>query len=237
VPCLRAAALPVLLASTLVVGACRGEPPAAATEVPPVAADRAAPPPAPDPAAPTGRSAEAVELRLTIPVGTTPAGDELVVEIRSVEAGGRRHVVIDTPDGMVDQHVVTDDEHWWWIPPVARPAIGEVTWIHIALADVEAAGGSLPDVVADARAPLPEPGEIDVGTAVAGHRVVEVERVSPDEDRLVLAGLEGTARLQRRRLPAATVVDLPSEATELADLPEAVHPALAARAGAQVPGG
>lgn len=236
-PCLRAAAPPVLLASALVLaGACRGGPPTAVT-APPAAADPADPPPASDPVAPTGPVAGAVELRLTIPVGTSPDGDELAVEIRSVEAGGRRHVVIDTPDGLVDQHVVTDDEHWWWIPPLARPAIGEVTWIHIDLADVEAVGGSLPDVVADARARLPEPGEIEAGTTVAGHRVVEVERVSSDEDRLVLDGIDGTVRLRRRELPADTVVGVPSEATELADLPDAVHPALAARALAGAPDG
>lgn len=209
---LRAVALAI---GCLSVAACGGDAPSAvAPEVP-----RPADPPRSGAVAAT-TSEPPVEISLTIPVGTGPDGQVLELEIRSVEAGGRRHVVIDTPAGRVDQHVVTDDEHWWWIPSVARAVAGGLEWVHIDMDEVEAAGGEVPDLVADARERLPAPGEIGEGTTVAGHRVVRVERVGPDEDRLMLAGVEGFARLRRRMLPASTVIDAPRGAVELADLPE-----------------
>lgn len=208
--------LRALALACLFVSACGGDGPAPVVP----AAARSADPPRSDAAAPAGAPEQPVEISLTIPVGTGLDGEVLELEIRSVEARGRRHVTIDTPAGRVDQHVVIDDQHWWWIPPAARAAAGDLEWVHIDLTQVEAAGGELPDLVSDARTPLPAPGEIGEGTSVAGHRVIEVERVGPDEDRLTLAGLEGSARLRRRMLPTRTAIEPPSGAVELADLPE-----------------
>lgn len=213
--------------TALLLTACGSDPPPAAAPDP-VADLRAPDPPrSPSPAAPPGGLP--VELRLSIPVGEAPDGTTLEVVVRSVEVSGRRLVTIDTPAGRVDQHVVTDDEHWWWIPPMAREAVGEVRWIHIDVREVEAVDGQLPDVVTDARLPLPAPGQLRPGTTVAGYEVVDVQRVGPDEDDLTLAGIDGPVRLRRRVLPAGTEVELPPDAVELADLPAAVHPELVPR--------
>lgn len=222
---LRAAAGALALAA-LALPACAGEPPATAR---PVAPRRADPPRSPAGERGEPGSSPAVEVTLAIPVGTSPDGVALEVVIRSVEAGGRRRVAIDTPAGTVDQHVVTEDEHWWWIPPLAREAVGAVEWIHLDVDEVEAAGAELPDAVVDARVPLPAPGTIRPGTRVAGYEVVAVESVGAREDRITLAGLDEPARLRLRHLPASTVVEPPIGAVELTDLPDAVHAGIASR--------
>ncbi|HEX4903387.1 MAG TPA: hypothetical protein VFV42_11295 [Acidimicrobiales bacterium] len=202
-----------LAVAALLLGACApDDPPAAAAPAPEVDPPRAA--------ARAAAADGAIETTLSIPVGTAGDGTLLEVVVRSVEAGERRLVAIDTADGRIDQHVVTPREHWWWIVPAAREAVGGIEWIHVDVAQVEAAGEPLPDVVADARVPLPGPGELEVGTRVAGYEVVAVERVGEDEDLVTLAGLDEPARLRRRSLPASTRIDLPDDAVELTDLPD-----------------
>lgn len=218
--------VPALLLATALLAGCASSPTeaSAARTAPAAGATAPADPPgeglgavasagAPAPAA-------AAETELVIRVGTMPDGTEVEVVVRSVEAGGRREVTMTSPDGVVDRHVVDGDDHWWWIPPMARELTGGVEWVHLDVGEVEAVG-ELPDPVAAARVPLPAPGAVEVGAVVAGYEVVSVEDRGPDEQLLVLEGLEEPAVLRRRSLPAGTRIDLPAGATELRDLPEA----------------
>jgi len=179
--------------------------------------------PAPDPAAArSGPRPEAVEgpveVALTIPAGRLPDGTLAEVSLTLTTAGERRELVVDTPAGVVERHVMTEEEHWWWITPLARDVV-DVAWVHVVLAEVEELGGDLPEPVADARASLPEPGDLDVGSVLAGYEVLDVERIGPDEERIALDGLEDPAVLRRRALPAGTTVELPADAVPLRDLP------------------
>lgn len=220
-----------LLAGALLLTSCAaGDPSSSRRSAAPTVGDAAArvDPPAARSADPGSSDAadrsdvegRPVELALTIHVGTMPDGSEVDIVVRSVEADGRREVTMSSPDGIVDHHVIEGDRHWWWIPPVARELTGGVEWVHLDVAEVEAVG-ELPDLVAGARVPLPEPGDVEVGVVVAGYEVVEVDDVGPDEQRLVLEGLDEPAVLSRRHLPASTRVRLPAGATDLRDLPEA----------------
>lgn len=172
----------------------------------------------PDPF-PARRADGPVEVVLEIPVGELPDGTDGTVTVRSVAAGGRREVVVDTPAGVVDRHVFTDDEHWWWITPLARDVV-DVEWVHLDRDDLERAGDGLPGPVADARVALPEPGDVRAGMLLADHQVVAVRRVGPDEDRIEVEGLDGVVVLRRRALPAGHQVEVPERATPLRDLPE-----------------
>lgn len=214
--------IPVVVALLAVAGAC-GTPPDPPRDAPAALASPAADGPDEVRADPPGPDEAAHELTLTLPAGVLPDGTEGAVVIRSVAAGDRREVVVETPAGVVDHHVVTADQHWWWIPPAAREAGIAAEWVRIDVAAVERAGGELPDLVADARVPLPAPGDVRAGTDLAGREVLDVEHVGPDEDRLHLAGLERPAVLRRRALPPGTRIEPPQRATSLQDLPDAVR--------------
>jgi len=216
-----------LVAATLALTACGAgaAPPPAAVQPPAPSPDPASSPapdpassPSPDasPARPAGEE-QAVEITLEIPVGRLPDGTDGAVTVRAVTAGERRELVVDTPAGVVDRHVMTDDEHWWWITPAAREVV-DVEWIHIDLREVEAIGGDLPGPVADARAMLPAPGEVEVGTVLGGREVRAVDRVGPDEDRVVVAGLDEPVVLRRRVLREPVTIEPPREATSLREL-------------------
>jgi len=209
----------VVVALTALLAACAGPDPA-----PPPAPSAAR---RPDPAAargatPAPEAAQAPwEVVLTIPAGRDAGGDPVEITVRATTAGPRRELVVDTPAGVVERHVMTDDEHWWWITPLARDVV-DVEWVHLDLAEVDRVGGELPEPVADARAMLPEPGEVAVGSVLAGRQVLRVDRVGPDEERITVADLDDPVRLRRRRLPAGTEVDLPPGATPLRELPQRV---------------
>lgn len=226
--------LPVAVAAVaLFLTACAAEAPSRPVD----AATVPAPDPSPDPPGASGgnpspelvddpgasspeAAGPAVEVTLTIPVGELPDGTAGAVTIRTVEAGGRREVVVDTPAGVVDRHVMTEHEHWWWITPLARD-VADVEWIHIDLRELDDAGGELPGPVADARVPLPEPGELATGVVLADREVRAVTPVDPDEDRVEVEGLDEPVVLRRRRLPPGTTIELPRGATPLRELPEA----------------
>lgn len=221
-----------LAAASLLFAACAAEGPAR----PPEAAAAPTPDPASGPAGhadgarlddrggPAATSSEAagtaVEVTLTIPVGELLDGTAGAVTVRTVESGGRREVIVDTPAGVVDRHVMTEHEHWWWITPLARDTV-DVEWVHIDLREVAEAGGELPGPVADARVPLPEPGELAAGVLLTDREVRSVESVGPDEERIEVDGLDEPVVLRRRRLAAGTTIDLPRDATPLRDLPGA----------------
>jgi hypothetical protein len=179
----------------------------------------AAPPAPPDVVARGPAAPPPHEVTITIEIGQLPDGSDVAVVLRETVAGDRRHVVIETPEGTVDQHVVTDDEHWWWIAPAVRTAVLDAEWIHIDVAEVERAGATLPDLVLDARRPLPRPEELRVGDEVAGYEVVAVEVLGPDHARAEVDGIGGPVVVRRRALPAGTTVELPRGATPMREVP------------------
>jgi hypothetical protein len=223
----RTTALAVL---ALVAAACSGPPLPPADPDPSASADPAAvadPPPLPvtepDRARREGAPDAPQEVSITIPMGELPDGTDIVVELREVTADGRRHVVVDTPAGIAEQHVWTDVDHWLWVHPEGRTHVVDAEWIHFPVADIAAAGGALPELVAAAREPLPGPGAIVEGMELAGFEVRRVERVGADEERLHLDGLREPAVLRRRPLPPGTTVEVPDGATSLRELPDALR--------------
>lgn len=212
-----------LLALVLVAAGCGGGPDPAPLAAPPGPADAvpaAAPVPPPAERRPEPSATDVPhEIEITIRIGRLPDGTDVAVVLRETVAGDRRHVVIETPEGVVDQHVVTDDEHWWWIAPALRAAVLDAEWVHLDVAEVERAGATLPDLVLDARRPLPGPEELQVGDRVAGYEVVALERLGPDHARAEVDGIDGPVVVRRRSLPAGTTVELPRDATPAREVP------------------
>lgn len=211
-----------LLVLVLVAAGCGGGPDPAPLGAPPGPVDAVPAAPAPPPAEPRGEPAATDaphEIEITIEIGRLPDGTDVTVVLRETVAGDRRHVVIETPEGIVDQHVVTDDEHWWWIAPALRATVLDAEWVHLDVAEVERAGATLPAVVRDARQPLPGPEELQVGDRVAGSEVVALERLGPDHVRAEVDGVRGPVVVRRRSLPAGTTVELPSGATPVREVP------------------
>ena len=165
------------------------------------------------------------EVTVTADFGALPdgSGNAVVETSWTVDAAGTTHVVVDTPAGVAEQHVMTEHEHWWWIHPSAREAIVDAEWVHFDLRAIDEVGGALPDLVAEARAAVPHPGELAVGHAIAGHEVLAVEVVDDDEVRLRMDGIERPVRHRRRALPAGTVVEIPAGAVDVADLPDVLR--------------
>lgn len=151
-----------------------------------------------------------------------PDLEDAVVEIRHVVVGDRRQVTMSAAGEVLDQHVVTADEHWWWLHPDIRRSVVDIEWIHIDVAEVEAVGGTLPDIVAEARRPLPAPDEVDVGDLVAGREVRTVSHVDEHEVRFTVPGVPVEMVLRRRALPAGTTIEIPAGARDLRELPEAL---------------
>lgn len=216
--------VPLLVASLL--AAC-SDPAAVPSpdEPPPPSVDPASAPaaePHTERAAAPAIGTEPYEVSLIADFGPLPdgSGDAVVETVWTVDAYGRRQLLIDTPAGPAARHVMTDDEHWWWLHPSTRRTVADAEWVHVDLREVDEVGGELPEVVAEARVPLPPPGEIVAGQLVAGHEVLGVEVVDRDEARLTVAGIERPVVHRRRRLPADTAVKVPAGAAELADLPD-----------------
>lgn len=195
------------------------------------------PPPAVDPASGPGAEpqidaaapavpAEPYEVSLIADFGPLPdgSGNAVVETVWTVDADGTRQLLIDTPAGPAARHVITDDEHWWWLHPSTRPTVVDAEWVHVDLRQVEQVGAELPEVVAEARVPVPPPGEIVAGQVVAGHEVLAVEVVDGDEARLTVAGIERPVVHRRRALPEGTTVAVPTGAVDLADLPDLLRP-------------
>lgn len=207
-----------------------------------IAAPEPAPPPAPaaDPAAradpddpgaetaesgPSGVGDGAYEVTLVADFGPLPdgSGDAVVETVWTVDAAGTRSLVVDTPAGFAAHHVMTDDEHWWWLDPTVRETIVDAEWIHFDLHAIDEVGGELPAIVAEARVPLPDPGGIRVGQIVAGHEVLAVDVVGADEVHLTVAGIERAVVHRRRTLPAGTTIEPPDDAVDVADLPDVLR--------------
>jgi hypothetical protein len=204
------------------------------------AAPGAAPPPSPaadpaaradrdDPGAETAESAPsgvgAHEVTLVADFGPLPdgSGDAVIETIWTVDAAGTRSLVVDTPAGFAAHHVMTDDEHWWWLDPTVRETIADAEWIHFDLHEIEEVGGELPAIGAEARVPLPDPGGIRVGHIVAGHEVLAVDVVGADEAHLTAAGIERAVVHRRRPLPVGTTIEPPDDAIDVADLPDVLR--------------
>lgn len=162
------------------------------------------------------------EVSLVADLGPLPdgSGRAVVESTWTTGADGTVRFAIDTPVGLVDQHVFTDDEHWWWLHPEVRRTIADAEWIHLDLRAIADVGGELPDVVGDARHPPPQPQEVGVGDVVAGREVLAVDVVGADEVRLTVTGIELPVVLARRALPEGTVVEVPTGAVGLRDLPD-----------------
>lgn len=162
------------------------------------------------------------EVSLIADFGPLPdgSGNAIVETVWTVDADGTRQLLVDTPVGPAARHVMTDDEHWWWIDPAAREAVVDAEWVHFDLRRTAEVGGALPEVVSEARVPLPPPGEIVVGDFVAGHEVLAVEVVNQDEVNLTVAGVDRPVVHRRRTLPAGTTVAVPAGAVDVGDLPD-----------------
>ena len=219
----RAAA--VVLAS-LVLAACGGS---AGGQAPGAVQGQPAPDPAgapaPDVAAQPDPTARAHEVSLVADLGPLPdgSGNAVVTTTWTIDAKGTTQVVVDTPAGVAERHVMTEGEHWYWIAPTLRGTFVDAEWIHFDLRAIEGVGGALPEPIAEARQAVPQPGEIAVGDAIAGHRVLEVEAVGDDEVRLTMDGIEQPVVHRRRALPAGTVIQLPTGAVDVSDLPDALR--------------
>jgi hypothetical protein len=181
----------------------------------PAAVDRPARGTAPDAAS----APHAVSL--VVDFGPLPdgSGHAVVDTTWTVDAHGTRRLVIDTPAGIAEQHVMTDDEHWWWLSPEVRATIADAEWIHFDLRAIEEVDGELPDIVAAAREVVRQPGDVGVGHVVAGHEVLAVGVVDDDEVHLTLAGIRRHVVHRRRALPAGTTIELPAGAVDVGDLP------------------
>ena len=165
------------------------------------------------------------EVALIADFGPLPdgSGDAVVETTWTMAADGTRELVIDTPAGYAAHHVMTDDEHWFWIAPAARDALVDAEWVHFDLREIEAVGGELPEVVAEARVPVPAPGEITTGSVIAGHEVLAVDEVGDDEVHLTMDGIDEPVVHRRRALPADTSIEIPTDALDVSDLPEALR--------------
>lgn len=220
-PARRAVALAV---TTLLLTGCAGRGSAA----PPAAEPREADPaggPAPEPDGPVDVADGPHEVRLVADLGPLPdgSGDAVVETIWTTDGSGTRRLVVDTPAGIAEQHVMTEDEHWWWLSPAVRETIADAEWIHFDLPAIEAAGGELPPLVARARAAASQPGDIAVGDTVAGLEVLAAEAVSDDEVHLTMAEVARVVVHRRRALPAGTTIERPIGAVDVADLPDVLR--------------
>jgi hypothetical protein len=162
------------------------------------------------------------EVSLIADFGPLPdgSGNAVVETVWTVDADGTRQLLVDTPAGPAAHHVMTDDEHWWWLHPSTRQTVADAEWVHVDLRAVEQVGAELPEVVAEARVPLPPPGELVAGQVVAGHEVLAVQVVDRDEARLTVAGIERPVVHRRRTLAEGTTVAVPAGAVDLADIPD-----------------
>jgi len=206
--------LPLPLLTLL--AACAGAPPADEVSSVPTVTEAAGAP---------ARAAlvEPYELVLAIDLGPLPDGSgPTLVEVCLTVVGERSRYVVDTPAGAVVDHVMTADEHWWWIIPEARETVVRAEWIHFDVAAVEAAGATLPAPVAEARARLPTPAEVRVGDLLAGGEVLAVETRTPGEARLRVEDVPVPVVLRRRVLPATTTVEIPEAAVDVRDLADAL---------------
>lgn len=223
---LRALTGTVLTASVL-SGCGRGGAEVPAAPVPePAVPDPAADPTPPADAEPGAAPRSVVpdgphEIVLVADFGPLPdgSGDAVVETTWTVDARGVGRLVVDTPAGPAVQHVMTETEHWWWLSPEVRSTIADAEWVYFDLAAIDEAGGVLPEVVAEARAPVPQPGEIEVGQIVGGREVRSIEVVDDDEVHLTVAGVERPVVHRRRRLPPGTLLEVPSGAVDVRDLP------------------
>lgn len=212
---LRRAALAVALCLTACTADAAAPPPTRPGPSPTDPPSSSAP--APDPAPADG----AHEVTFVADLGPRRDGPgRAVVETTwTTDGDGTVRVAVDTPVGLVEQHVFTDDEHWWWLHPEARQTVADAEWIHFDLDAIAAVGGELPDVVREARLPPPLPLEVGVGSQLAGLEVLAVEVVDDDHVRLTLDGVERAAVLRRRSLPGSHRVRQPTGAVDVTDLP------------------
>lgn len=171
------------------------------------------------PSAPAGGGAH--EISIVADFGPLPdgSGDAVVETTWTVDAHGTRRLVVDTPSGVAEHHVMTDDEHWWWLGPEVRATIVDAEWIHFDLAAIEDVGGELPEVVAEARSVVPPPPDIVPGHLLAGRQVLAAHVVSDDEVQLVVDGVERPVVHRRRLLPEGTTIELPTGAVDVRDVP------------------
>lgn len=165
------------------------------------------------------------EISVVADFGPLPdgSGNAVVETIWTVDAHGTRRLVVDTPAGFAEQHVMTDGEHWWWLSPEVRETIADAEWVHFDLHAVELVGGRLPDIVTEARTVVPPPPDIVPGQLVAGREVLAAEVVGPHEVHLTVDGVEQPVVHRLRRLPADTTIELPVGAVDVRDLPEVLR--------------
>ncbi len=218
-------AVPFVLACLLLAacgGSAGGQPPGAA---PGHRGPDPAGAPAPDVAPEPDPAAGPHEVSVVLDLGPLPdgSGGAVVTTTWTVDAAGTTRLVVDTPAGVTERHVMTEDEHWYWIVPAARGTLVDAEWIHFDLRAIDEVGGVLPESIVEARGPVPQPGEIVVGDPIAGQRVVEVEVVGDDEVRLGLVGVERPVVHRRRALPAGTAVEIPTGAVDVSDLPDVLR--------------
>lgn len=182
-------------------------------------------PPAPEPEPTQADVADGPhEVALIADLGPLPEGGRAVVETTwTTDADGTVRLAIDTPAGLADQHVFTEEEHWWWFSPQVRRTVADAEWVRFDLDAVARAGGELPDIVLAARRHPPRPRDVAVGHVVAGREVLAVESVDHDEVRLTVAGIEQPVVLAQRALPEETVVEIPSGAVDAADVPSVLR--------------
>jgi hypothetical protein len=218
----------VALVAALVLTACSTSAatpsPTAPSEVDPGSGSSSAPPASSsdDPSSASSAVDGPHEVALVADFGPLPDGSgRAVVEATwTTDGDGTVHFVLDTPAGITDQHVLTADEHWWWLHPEARRTIADVEWIHFELDVIAEVGGALPDVVVDARQPPPQPHGIAPGDVVAGHEVQAVDAIGEDEVHLTVAVIERPVVLRRRALPPGTSIDVPVGAVDVRELPD-----------------
>lgn len=222
-PVLRAIAL--ALVTSLVAGCATSPAGPAAGPVPPGPAVDPAGASTSETTGPLRVSDGPHEVTVVADFGPLPdgSGDAVVETTWTVDAAGTIRFVIDTPAGVAEEHVMTEDEHWWWLSPSVRDTIADAEWIRFDLPAIAEAGGELPEIVADARAAVLQPGEIEVGHTVAGHEVLAAEVVSDDEVHLTVEGVERPVVHRRRALAAGTTLDLPVGAVDVIDLPDVLR--------------
>lgn len=213
------------LAGGLALAACSTSAAAPGADLAPPPTVEVDPPSAPGTGPSDDVGAGPHEVNLVADLGPLPdgSGRAVVTTTWTTDAAGTVRFAIDTPAGLAAQHVLTEDEHWWWLHPEARAVVADAEWVHFDLPVIESVGGELPDLVAEARLPPPRPDGWSVGEVVAGREVLQVEVVDADEVHLTVAGVERPVVHRLRPLPASTRIDLPTGAVDVADLPDVLR--------------
>lgn len=170
---------------------------------------------APVPARPPGRESPAppAAWRTVTAIGPPQAG----LELETVRAGTRRHTTLRSAAGSILEYRIEEPD-WYLRAGVDDVGLPTDRWVHIDLDALRAAGVEAPAWITERSDDAGFVFDLAVGDRHAGDVVVEVSGDDREVDVVFASGLRTHG--SRTRLPAGTVVELPSpdEVVPLAEL-------------------